>query len=110
MYSLVSGDLPLASLPKFSVWRDTADLTVLRFNLDVTTAGAAKLKLNSVAGLAVFLGASPVEPKAETLLDLKTGVQTVTVIIDRSKRTEDLRIELDDVKDSPARVAIVGGK
>ncbi|MFO0824860.1 MAG: c-type cytochrome, partial [Gemmataceae bacterium] len=109
-YSLVAGDLPLASLPKFSVWRDTADLTVLRFNLDVTTAGAVKLKLNSVAGLAVFVGTSPVEPKAEMQLDLKAGVQTVTVIIDRSKRTEDLRIELDDVKDSPARVAVVGGK
>lgn len=109
-YSVVSGDLPLASLPKFSVWRDTADLSVLRFNLDVTTAGAAKLKFNSVAGVSLFVGASPVDPKAETLLDLKAGVQTVTVMIDRSKRTEDVRIELDDVAGSPARVAVLGGK
>ncbi|MBA4189309.1 MAG: sorbosone dehydrogenase [Planctomycetaceae bacterium] len=109
-YSMVSGDLTLASLPKFTVWNDTAAQSVLRFNLDVTTAGAAKLKFNSIVGLTVFVGASPVEPKAETLLDLKTGVQTVTVLIDRSKRTEDLRIELDDVAGSPARVAVVGGK
>ena len=109
-YSMVSGDLTLASLPKFTVWNDTAAQSVLRFNLDVTSAGAAKLKFNSVAGLSVFVGASPVETKAETLLDLKAGVQTVTVMIDRSKRTEDLRIELDDVAGSPARVAIVGGK
>jgi len=109
-YSMVSGDLPLASLPKFTVWNDTAAQSVLRFNLDVTTAGAAKLKFNSVAGLSLFVGNSPIEPKAETLLDLKTGLQTVTVMIDRSKRTEDVRIELDDVTGSPARVAVVGGK
>lgn len=109
-YSLVSGDLPLATLPKFSVWANTADQSVVRFTLDVTTAGAAKLKFNSTAGLAVFVGASPVDAKPETPLDLKTGVHTVTVVIDRSKRTEDLRVELDDVAGSPARVAVVGGK
>ncbi|HEY1191557.1 MAG TPA: PVC-type heme-binding CxxCH protein [Gemmata sp.] len=109
-YSKVSGDLPLAELPKFTVWNDTAPQSVLRFQLDVTTAGAAKLKFNSVAGLSVYVGNAPVEPKAETVLDLKTGVQTVTVLIDRSKRTADVRIELEDVDQSPARVAVVGGK
>ncbi len=110
-YSKVSGDLPLAEQPKFTVWNDTAPQTVLRFQLDVTTAGAAKLKFNSVAGLTVYVGNTPIEPKPETVLDLKTGVQTVTILIDRSKRaTEDVRIELDDVEKSPARVAVVGGK
>ncbi|WP_439630954.1 PVC-type heme-binding CxxCH protein [Gemmata sp.] len=109
-YSLVSGDLPVASLPKFNVWANTADQSVVRFALDVTTAGAAKLKFNSVNGLSVFVGASPVEAKPETLLDLKAGVQHVTVVLDRSKRTEDLRVELDDAPGSPARVAVVGGK
>ena len=105
-YSLVSGDLPLAELPKFTVWNDTAAQTVLRFQLDVTTAGAAKLKFNSVAGLSLYLGATPVEAKAETVLDLKAGVQTVTLVIDRSKRTDDVRVELDDVAGSPARVDV----
>jgi hypothetical protein len=83
---------------------------VIRFQLDVTTAGAAKLKFSSVAGLTVYVGNAPVEPKAETVLDLKAGVQTVTILIDRSKRTDDVRIELDDVEKSPARVSVVGGK
>jgi putative heme-binding domain-containing protein len=109
-YSLVSGTLPLASLPKFSVWANTAEQTVLRFQLDVTTAGAAKLRFNSVAGLSLSVGITPVEPKLETTLDLKAGVQTLTLVIDRSKRTEDVRIELEDVAGSPARVAVVGGK
>ena len=110
MYSKVSGDLPLDSVPKFTVWNDTAAQTVLRFSLDVTTAGAAKLKINSVAGLSLYVGGTPVEPKAETSLDLKAGVQTVTLIIDRSKRTDDVRVELDDVVGSPARVSVLGGK
>ncbi len=109
-YSKVAGDLPLADLPKFTVWNDTAPQSVVRFQLDVTTAGAAKLKFNAVAGLAVYVGNTPIEPKPETLLDLKTGVQTVTVLIDRSKRTDDVRVELEDVEKSPARVAVVGGK
>ncbi len=109
-YSKVSGDLPLAEQPKFTVWNDTAAQTVLRFQLDVTTAGAAKLKFNAVAGLTVYVGNAPIEPKAETLLEFKSGVQTVTILIDRSKRTEDVRVELEDVEKSPARVSIVGGK
>ncbi len=109
-YSRVSGDLPLAEQAKFSVWSNTAEQTVLRFQLDVTTPGTTKLKLNSVAGLSLFVGAAPVEAKPEIVLDLKTGVQTITLILDRSKRTEDVRVELDDVPNSPARVAILGGK
>jgi len=109
-YSKVSGDLPLSELPKFTVWNDTAAQSVVRFQLDVTTAGAAKLKFNAVAGLTVYVGNQPVEPKAETVLDLKAGVQTVTVLIDRSKRTDDLRVELDDVPNSPARVSVLNGK
>lgn len=109
-YGKVSADLPLADLPKFTVWNDTAAQSVVRFQLDVTAAGAAKLKFNAVAGLTVYVGNTPIEVKPETVLDLKAGVQTVTVLIDRSKRTEDVRVELDDVDKSPARVAVVGGK
>jgi putative heme-binding domain-containing protein len=109
-YGKVSGDLPLADLPKFTVWADTAAQSVVRFQLDVTAAGAAKLKFNAVAGLTVYVGNTPVEVKPETVLDLKVGVQTVTVLIDRTKRTDDVRIELDDVDKSPARVSVVGGK
>ncbi len=109
-YSFVSGDLPLAELPKLVVWNNTAAVSVVRFQLDVTTPGTVNLKLNSVAGLTLFVGPTPLEVKPETTLDLKTGMQTITLLIDRSKRTEDLRIELDDVPGSPARVAVVGGK
>ncbi|HEV3384276.1 MAG TPA: PVC-type heme-binding CxxCH protein [Gemmata sp.] len=110
VYTRVGGELPLSELPKFSVWSGTADQTVLRFQLDVTTAGKVKLKFDSTSGLSLYLGATPVEAKDETVLDLKAGIQTVTAIIDRSVRRQDVRVELEDVVDSPARVAVVGGK
>jgi putative heme-binding domain-containing protein len=110
-YARVSGQLPLSELPKFSVWADTAQQSTIRFQLDVTTPGTVKLNWNSVEGLTVFEGNSPVETKAEMLLDLKAGIQTITVLIDRSRRlTEDLRVELEDVDKSPARVSVVAGK
>jgi putative heme-binding domain-containing protein len=109
-YSRVSGDLPLVDLPKLVVWNDTAPVSVVRFQLDATTPGTAKLRFSSTAGLTLYLGATPVEVKPETVLDLKPGVQTLTLVIDRSKRTDDVRVELDDVPGSPARVTVVGGK
>jgi hypothetical protein len=106
----VSGDLPLAEQPKFTVWADTAPQSVVRFQLDVTAAGPAKLKFDSAVGLTAYLGNVPFEPRVETVLDLKPGVQTVTLLIDRSLRRADIRVELDDVDKSPARVSVVGGK
>jgi putative heme-binding domain-containing protein len=109
-YSRVSGDLPLAELPRLVVWQNTDPLSVVRFQLDVTTPGSAKLRFHSPAGLTLYLGPNPVEVKPETVIDLKAGVQTVTVVIDRAKRSDDLRVELEDVPGSPARVSVVGGK
>jgi putative heme-binding domain-containing protein len=110
LYSRVSGDLAVNELPKLVVWSGNDPLAVVRFQLDVTTGGAAKLKFNSPAGLTMFADGKPTDVKAETVLDLAPGVRTVTLVIDRAKRTEDVRVELDDVPGSPARVSVVGGK
>ncbi len=109
-YTRVSGDLPLSELPKLVVWSDTAPLAVVRFQLDVTAGGLAKLKLNSAAGLSLYDGPTPIDVKSEITLDLKPGLQSLTLVIDRTKRTEDVRVELEDVPNSPARVSVVGGK
>jgi hypothetical protein len=110
VYSKVAGDLPVAELPKLVVWSGNDPLAVLRFQLDVTTAGAAAIKFNSTAGLTLFVDGKPVDVKPETPVDLKTGTATITLVVDRAKRTNDLRVELLDVPNSPARVSIVGGK
>jgi putative heme-binding domain-containing protein len=109
-YSLTSGDLPLSELPKFTVWNNTAAQSVVRCQFDVTTPGKVRLKLTDATGLTGFVGPNPVELKTVTDLDLAAGVQTLTLIVDRSERTKDLRIELDDVPGSPAQTAVVGGK
>ncbi|MBN9522154.1 c-type cytochrome [bacterium] len=110
LYSKVSGALPAAELPRLVVWSGNDPLAVARFQLDVTTAGKVGLRFNSVAGLQLFVNGRAVEPVADTTLDLPTGVQTVTVVIDRARRTDDLRVELTDAPGSPARAAVVGGK
>ncbi len=110
VYTRVSGDLTLADLPRIVVWRDTEPVSVARFNLDVTAAGAVKLKFNTTAGLTLYVGPTPTAVQPETVVDLKPETQTVTLLVDRSKRTDDLRVEVEDVPGSPARVAVVGGK
>ncbi len=109
-YSTTAGDLPLADLPKFTVWNNTAAQSVIRCQLDVTTAGKARLKLNDATGLSAYIGPNPLEAKPVIDLDLQAGVQTITLIVDRSQRTNGIRIELEDVPVSSARVAIINGK
>ncbi|HYH67094.1 MAG TPA: HEAT repeat domain-containing protein, partial [Urbifossiella sp.] len=110
LYSKVSGALPAAELPRLVVWSGNDPLAVARFQLDVTTAGKVGLKFNSVVGMQLFVNGRAAEPAADITLDLPAGVQTVTVVIDRAKRADDLRVELTDVAGSPARAAVVGGK
>jgi putative heme-binding domain-containing protein len=109
-YSKVSGEFPLDTLPKLVVWTGSEPFGIVRAQLDVTTGGAIKLKLNGVAGLSLWIGATPVDLKDETTLDLKAGLQTLTFSVNLNQRKEGLRVELEDVAGSPARVNIVNGK
>jgi putative heme-binding domain-containing protein len=109
-YSKVSGEFPLESLPRLVVWNGSEPFGMLRAQLDVTTGGPVKLKINGAAGLTLWVGATPVEVKDETVLDLKPGLQWLTFAADLNKRKNGLRVELEDVPGSPARVNIVGGK
>lgn len=110
MYSKVAGELPIAELPKYSVWQNTEPQSVIRCHLDVTAAGKVGFKLNDATGLTVFVDGKPVTPKAEFEVDVPTGQIAVTMIVDRLKRTGDVKLELTDVPGSPARVKVVGGK
>jgi putative heme-binding domain-containing protein len=109
-YSTVSGTLPLDAVPVIKYRGDAGPVSFARCQLDVTTGGKVKLLLNYTAGLTVWLDGTPVELGDQLLLDLSTGVHTLTMALDRDKRKEPLRVELDDVAGSAARVRIVGGK
>ncbi len=110
LYTTVAGDLPLDGIQSFAIWKDTAPMSVVRCQFDVTTAGKVTLKLNSAAGISLFVGKNPVEAAEETIVDLPKGTQTLLFAIDRSKRKEPLRVEVEDVADSAARVTVIGGK
>ncbi len=109
-YSKASGEFPLDSLPKLVVWQGSEPFGLVRAQLDVTTGGPVKLKFNSAAGLTLWVGTTPVDVKDEILLDVKPGLQTLTFAVDLNKRKDGLRVELEDVAGSPARVNIVNGK
>ncbi|HKI30789.1 MAG TPA: PVC-type heme-binding CxxCH protein [Gemmataceae bacterium] len=113
-YSTVAGDLPPDALPLFKMGTGADKQVVLasfvRCQLDASTGGKAKLLLNSAKGLKAWLDGEPVEAKEEMVLDLGVGPHTLTFALDRAARTEPLRVELDDVAGSPARVRVVGGK
>ena len=83
---------------------------MVRFQLDVTTAGKVKLALNEAAGLTVWIDGNPIEPTPLLQLDLATGVHIVTLSVESDKRTKPLRVELEESPDSTARVRILGGK
>lgn len=109
-YSKANGEFPLDSLPKLVVWLDSEPIGLVRGQLDVTTGGPVKLKINGPVGLTLWVGNVPVEVKNETVVDLKPGLQTLTFAVDLNRRKDALRVELEDVPGSPARVNIVNGK
>ena len=43
-------------------------------------------------------------------LDLKPGIHWLTFSVNLNQRKEGLRVELEDIPNSPARVNVVGGK
>jgi hypothetical protein len=109
-YSKANGEFPLDSLPKLVVWQDSEPIGLVRGQLDVTTGGPVKLRISGPVGLTLWVGSVPVEVKDETVVDLKPGVQTLTFAVDLNRRKDALRVELEDVPGSPARVNIVNGK
>lgn len=110
VYSMVNGEYPKSDLPKLTVWNGSLPIGILRAQIDVTTPGPVKLKVNSAKGLQLFVGNTPVTVKDEITLDLKMGLQNLTFIVDYDNRDDGLRVELEDVAGSPAKATIVNGK
>jgi putative heme-binding domain-containing protein len=109
-YSQVSGSLPLDALARIAFRSDANAVSVARCQLEVTTPGKVRLRLNSAQGVTAWMDGQPLEATAAMVVDLASGVHTLTIAIDRVQRHDGLRCELDDVPGSSARVRVVGGK
>jgi putative heme-binding domain-containing protein len=109
-YSTVAGVLPLDAVSRLELRKEANPVGLVRCQLDVSTAGAVRLRLNSIKGLTAWLDGAPLDVKATMAIDLSAGVHTLTFAVDLAERREGLRCELDDQPGSPARVRLVGGK
>jgi putative heme-binding domain-containing protein len=115
VYSTVSGELPLEDLPSFKPHRNSPPCMAVRFQLQVTTGGPIKLRLNHPGDLVAWLDGIPVDVSQEMIVQVTPGVRTMTWIIQPAAnqpepRTAPLRVELDEVPNSAARAVILNGK
>ena len=78
----------------------------------MTTPGEVGLKVNSPEGITLFADrVITLDARLTTTpLTLPRGVHTINVLLKPKKRRQDLRLDLVDVPDSPARSQLVGGK
>jgi hypothetical protein len=102
----VAGYLPLTDLPRFANNR----LSAGRFHLDVTTAGRVGLQFEDPAGLRLWVDGMPLAAGRNVTMTLPEGQHSVTVVIDRAKRTTPLRATLVDVPNSPGRAHLTSGQ
>jgi putative heme-binding domain-containing protein len=107
-YSLVSGLLPIEALKPIKSYQGL--LGMAGADIEVTTPGPLKLTFNSIEGMKLWIDGNKVEPKSEVVLNLPTGVHTVTLGVDLSKRREGIVCTLEDEPGSPARARVLVGK
>ncbi len=102
-YSMTSGELPLPAEVK-------QRYLLLRGQVDVSTAGRAKLIINSMRGItAVWLDAKPA-PTTNGEIELPAGLHWITFVIDTAARGgEGLKVQVDPAGERPARLQVVGG-
>ena len=113
-YSKVEGGLPLSDIPELRVRNRVAAGTrgvgFVRCELDVTTPGKIALRLGDASALKLWLDGRPVETAEQTVLDLSRGLHRLTFSVDLASRKQPLRVAIETVPDSEARVQVVGGK
>jgi putative heme-binding domain-containing protein len=99
VYSRVSGDLP-------------ASATAVEGEIHVVTPGSVRFRLNTAAGLKLWLDGKPVEAKERFDVELALGLHVLRVeVADAGARGgAPLRVEVEETPGSPARVHVVGGR
>jgi putative heme-binding domain-containing protein len=87
-YSTVSGALPISELPVIETGNDKR-YSVVRFQIEVLTAGAVTLTLNDASGITSWAGAkaTPIQ-EGKLTASLPQGVHQFTLAIDRNVRKQ----------------------
>jgi len=107
VYSKVTGELPLNQL----AWMGNIggrNIQAVRFFLGVVQPGALGIKIDNPNGLRMWQGKAEIPVKPLTILNLKTGLQRITITSESARRKmQPLRIEVVDVAGSQAQVRLV---
>jgi putative heme-binding domain-containing protein len=106
VYSQVSGDLPLASIPPVAEEQDNS-WRLVRCQCEVSKAGQIELKLSGPVER-LWFDENPQSLADEMTIDMSSGAHTITLLV--SGADEPLRLELADVQGSTAQAQLVGGK
>ncbi|MCC5908593.1 MAG: HEAT repeat domain-containing protein [Balneolaceae bacterium] len=110
-YSMVSGDLPIDELPVLDLDAD-GQLSFVRFEIDVQSAGIVQFSFNSSEGLHAWIGRNPADISGRGIqADLSEGIHQITLAIDRDLyNIEFIRVNIEDADHNPAQVRHVMGK
>jgi hypothetical protein len=108
-YSKVSGELPLDVFQSIKIPYQSSTVGFARCQLDVSTAGELKLRLNSATGVKLWRDQEAIEVRDEMVLNFTPGRHTLTFAIDLDQRKQGLRYELADVTNSRAQGQFVTG-
>jgi putative heme-binding domain-containing protein len=113
-YSKVSGLLPIAALPALRFDKPDSkefdSFAFARCRVEATADASAFLRLNSPAGIKLWLDDTPVPASSRTLLRTSPGVHILTLAIDLNRCRDGIQCELADEPGSPAAVRFIGGK
>ena len=109
-YSRVGGELPIDGLPKFTPHADLPPVSFVRFQLDSAVAGKIAIRLGNTAGLTGWVNGRPTTLASDWSIDIPAGRSTITLAIDRAKRTEPLKAELVETPGKTVAAEIVSGK
>lgn len=111
-YSRVAGDLPLDNLPVFQPNTQLLPTTIVRTQLEVSTAGKVAFVVDDMSGVTrIWVDSKPqTVDGGKFLADLQAGTHSVTLAINREARTTPLKLMLAEGASTTAKVQWVGGK
>ena len=113
-YSMVDGNLPLRDLPllqqKRSLENVTHTMAFVRFGFETSSMGNVKIMLDKSTGISAWVDGKPVAIAPTGLINLKVNPGIHTVVLKLDGKVAGAKVEVEDDKESPAKVKIVQGK
>jgi putative heme-binding domain-containing protein len=105
-YSTVAGTLPVGEIPVVG----NARLGVVRSQLEATSPGKVALRLTAPKDVRLWLDRTPVDAGHLNAMAIPSGTHTLTMAFNHAAGQDSLRVELEDVPGSAAKVRWVVGK